>query len=144
MKISIFQRFWANTYVTNDCWFWTGCMNGSGYGSIGAREVIMGAHVFSWELHNFKEVPLGKLVLHSCDIKQCVNPEHLFLGSLQDNMLDASGKGVLLGNAKPQTHCKRGHDLAEAYIYKGVRCCRKCSVIRQRKYNLERKNAVAL
>ena len=77
------------------CWLWTAANNGV-YGTLrdnrenGFRSKF--AHRFSWEIHN-GEIPNGFLVLHKCDTPLCVNPEHLFLGTYQDNRLDAIKKG---------------------------------------------------
>lgn len=52
----------------------------------------MYAHRASWELHN-GPVPEGLMVLHHCDVRNCVNPEHLFLGTNKDNLEDCARKG---------------------------------------------------
>lgn len=85
--------FWKKVTVTDGCWLWTGSTNGSGYGEIRSKEIggKRYAHRFSWELE-FGPIPKGGEVCHSCDQPSCVNPEHLFLGSHHDNMLDAKAK----------------------------------------------------
>lgn len=52
------------------------------------------AHVFSWKLKH-GQLPFDKYVLHRCDTPACVNPDHLWIGSLKDNTQDASQKGRL-------------------------------------------------
>jgi len=74
------------------CWLWTGSIRGGGYGDIWDGNRYTYAHRVSWELHKGK-IPYGLFVLHKCDTKSCVNPDHLFLGTLSDNMLDAISKG---------------------------------------------------
>ena len=77
------------------CWLWTGALNGVGYGkiSIGVRgEGTRDAHRVAWEL--FRGVISKQFsVLHKCDVRSCVNPEHLFLGTHHENMYDMRLKG---------------------------------------------------
>lgn len=75
------------------CWLWMGSLNALGYGSITMRpERSKLAHRMSWAA--FRGPILGgQNVLHKCDVRCCVNPEHLFLGSHSDNMKDMYAKG---------------------------------------------------
>jgi len=74
-----------------DCWIWLGSTNPKGYGTLSCRGVPLKAHRVSWWL--FKgEIPSGLFVLHRCDVRDCVNPNHLFLGTHQDNMDDMRKK----------------------------------------------------
>lgn len=74
------------------CWLWTGRLNHKGYGTVTFRGK-------SWQAHRamyadrVSEIPAGLLVLHRCDVRACVNPEHLFTGTNQDNMSDMVAKG---------------------------------------------------
>lgn len=75
------------------CWIWTRCKNKpNGYGVATVRNKCVRAHRLSWELHNGK-IPAGRLVLHHCDTPLCVNPSHLFLGTVRDNIEDKIAKG---------------------------------------------------
>lgn len=74
------------------CWIWTGSLNKHGYGRLtfGAKTNI-GAHRASYELMHGK-IPDGLFALHRCDIKCCVNPDHIFIGTQQENMSDKVAK----------------------------------------------------
>lgn len=76
------------------CWLWVGCGMGAGYGSIWDpdRGEKIGAHVASYRLH-CGEIPDGLVVRHRCDVRCCVNPEHLELGSRLDNQSDMVVRG---------------------------------------------------
>jgi len=88
------ERFWAKVDKRgpDECWEWVGAKNSGGYGSIRDGEKTVHAHRISWELHN-RSIPGGLWVLHHCDNRGCVNPEHLFLGNCQANTDDREAKG---------------------------------------------------
>jgi hypothetical protein len=75
------------------CWLFEGTLNEGGYGQINTGK--MGkhslAHRVSYSLF-VGEIPKGKHVLHMCDVRCCVNPEHLWIGCHADNMADMSRK----------------------------------------------------
>lgn len=77
------------------CWNWTGAINGAGYGTVGVGTAEEGkdfAHRVSWRLFR-GQIPDGNFVCHHCDNKLCINPDHLFTGTHQDNLNDAVSKG---------------------------------------------------
>lgn len=87
------------------CWLWTGSISKKhGYGQLsGKGDVPHRAHVLSYKLFR-GPVPKGLDVMHSCDVRCCVNPEHLSLGTRLDNMRDALAKGRVARGAKlPRT-----------------------------------------
>lgn len=87
-------RFWkrANPGPANECWLWLGNTTGTGYGQLSIDGYPKLAHRLSWEMHN-GPIPDGLWVLHKCDNHGCVNPNHLFLGTPQDNTQDMIKKG---------------------------------------------------
>jgi hypothetical protein len=89
------ERFFEKIRKTSTCWLWQGSLNKKGYGQLnrGRRgEGVVLAHRASWEIHN-GAIPDGLCVLHKCDNPQCVNPDHLFLGTIVDNDKDRDAKG---------------------------------------------------
>lgn len=87
------QRFWKYIIKNgdNDCWEWIGSRYENGYGNFrfGRRKVR--AHRFSWAItHGY--APAELLVLHTCDNRLCVNPNHLFIGTQMDNISDRNAK----------------------------------------------------
>lgn len=73
------------------CWLWKGALS-KGYGLIKADQKYRYAHRLSWQLAN-GDIPDGLCVLHRCDVRNCVNPNHLFLGTRGDNVYDMIDKG---------------------------------------------------
>lgn len=86
------ERFWRRVKKTDGCWEWTGGLLSSGYGACFVGAYSTGAHRVSWELAN-GPIPDGLWVLHHCDNRPCVRPDHLFLGTVLDNNRDAIAKG---------------------------------------------------
>ena len=76
-----------------ECWLWKGCTYNCGYGSFYWRDKMRAASRVSYEIATGQELPDDIDVLHRCDVRLCVNPAHLFLGTHKDNMLDMHVKG---------------------------------------------------
>lgn len=85
-------RFFGSIEKTKECWLWKRGKDKAGYGKITINKFPVGAHVISYLLYN-GAIPDMLHVCHSCDNPQCVNPEHLWLGTHQDNMKDRDKKG---------------------------------------------------
>ena len=91
------ERFWSHVEKKgeNECWNWIGNKNASGYGRIvvryGSRKVgkrkFIAAHRHAYKITN-GEIPDGMMIRHSCNNRACCNPNHLSIGTHQDNMTD--------------------------------------------------------
>ena len=87
------SRFWARVQKSDGCWLWEGARSDVNYGLHWTDEKrLEGAHRFSYRLHH-GDIPSGLMVCHHCDNPPCVNPEHLFMGTVLDNMRDMIRKG---------------------------------------------------
>lgn len=91
-------RFWkfVDKTATNGCWVWLGGKTRYGQGNFWTNGTNVLASRFSYELHhNVKLKPeiWGELVLHSCDNPACVNPDHLRIGTQNENIKDRDIKG---------------------------------------------------
>lgn len=104
---SVKDRFWEKVDVKNknECWIWNSTTDKNGYGIFKLGNKDVKAHRVSWEFHS-GSIPLGMQILHKCDNPPCINPNHLFLGTPQDNMDDKKKKGrsvYFKGSQLPQS-----------------------------------------
>lgn len=84
------------------CWEYTSGKDRCGYGKFSLGPRRLGAHKVSYVLHK-GDVPEGLVVMHSCDNPGCINPDHLSLGTVRDNIHDCINKGRFsLPGAKPR------------------------------------------
>jgi len=120
-------RFWARVDKSGECWTWTGTLAPGGYGAFSVDNRNRRAHRWIYE-QTAGPIPAGHFVCHRCDNRKCVRPEHLFVGTHQDNMRDMVEKGrhwsrlqhhreksVALGKAL-RAHTPRGERVAGAKL----------------------------
>ena len=80
------------TYPSNGCWLFSGSLTHNGYGQIKLNRKTTRVHRYSYELFN-GNIDNNLLVLHKCDTRNCMGPDHLFLGTSKDNTKDMINKG---------------------------------------------------
>lgn len=92
------ERFKTKTYIdANLCWRWIASKTPLGYGIYSIKHKPIRCNRFIWEFF-FGEIPNKIHVLHKCDVRDCVNPFHLFLGTHSDNMIDMYKKNRHTGH----------------------------------------------
>jgi hypothetical protein len=89
---SMEARFWSKVRKSDSCWGWVGPRTVYGYGAFWRDGQNRHAHRVSFELAN-GSVPEGLFVLHHCDNRSCVRPDHLYVGTHLDNMRDRNARG---------------------------------------------------
>ena len=85
-------KFFQKVEKTETCWLWKAAKSPRGYGACNYKGKWMRANRASYLIHK-GEIPEGMFVCHSCDVPSCVHPDHIFLGTPQDNMDDMRNKG---------------------------------------------------
>ncbi len=113
------------------CWLWQGSLTSDGYGRFWLIDRHVRAHRASYELR-YGPIPEGMVVRHKCDVPQCVNPDHLELGTQADNNRDIVTRGRHVNQKKDR--CPRDHEYTEENTYErnGKRYCRACGRDRKR------------
>jgi hypothetical protein len=123
------------------CWIWTGSKTGRGYGSISYQGKPHRTHRIAWSLFYGLPFPADKDGCHTCDNPPCVNPFHIWPGTMSENILDAVAKGHKRGPGRTgknkilaeATHCQRGHPFTDRRDPRGKRVCEVCRKARDAK-----------
>lgn len=119
------QRFWAKVDKTPECWLWKASVQPAGYGQFWLNGTYIGAHRYAYQLL-VGPIPDGLQVDHLCRVRACVNPGHMEVVTLSENVL--RGTGISAMNAR-KTHCLRRHSLVGNNLIldrRNRRCCRIC------------------
>jgi len=114
-NISAKEYFFSKVTEKNGCLLWHKADVKGGYGRSRFNGERMLAHRFSWKIH-FSDPPKNMEVCHKCDTPLCVNPDHLFLGTHKENMLDASSKKRIKGPQGEKAYNAKINDLIATEI----------------------------
>lgn len=146
------EKLMSQVIVGDGCWLWQGAVGSHGYGVIRIDGGNLLTHRLSHELF-IGPIPEGLCVLHTCDVRRCVRPDHLWTGTKRDNVLDmvAKGRGGVKAYQSKKTHCPAGHPYdiqlkrTNGRAYRGCSECRRLSNQRQsqRRKELRRQRRVA-
>ena len=123
------------------CWIWTASKGGHGYGDLRTKHAHYTSHRLSWLIH-YGDIPEGMFVCHKCDTRLCVRPDHLFLGTHQDNMADMRRKKRHGGPSRKNEEKQLaicGHLFTDSEGSKGARQCRPCIKAYQEAYRTNTK-----
>lgn len=129
------EKFLKKVNKTDTCWLWLGHINSYGYGRDNSRGYPSGyAHraMFYWA-NGYLPTGRHKVVGHLCDVRRCVNPEHLAEQTQQENIKQYTDR---------VTHCPKGHEYnkANTHIRKnGARKCRVCNRVSEQDKRNQRK-----
>jgi len=122
-------RFFLKVEVRGSCWEWVGSKR-DGYGHFGLAGKMVQSHRYSYELFR-EDIPKGLQIDHLCRNRACVNPLHMEVVSMLENIRRGDHKTNHYETKK--THCPKGHQYntdtirEQHYIKYGKRLCKICS-----------------
>ena len=115
IDLDIVNQLKTQFKVVKGCHIWTGAYFDNGYARISRHlsraSFHMRAHIASYQFHK-GPVKAGLFVCHSCDVKGCINPKHLWLGTNQENQLDASKKGAFAAYWTPERRARKSKEMS--------------------------------
>ena len=112
----------------SNCWLWLGCKNNGGYGQIIGKK---NKRPFAYKVHRIAyeivkgPIPSNLTLDHLCRVRHCVNPDHLEVVSLVENVMRGNGVGVKNSH---KTHCPKGHPLVEGNVYMHLDGGKQCKI----------------
>ena len=115
---NLMGRLWAAVEKTESCWLYRGFCDPTGYGIISdgtGPHRNKRVHRLSWEQH-YGPIPDGMLVCHHCDVRNCIRPDHLFVGTEKDNTDDMVSKGRALFQTDPERLRQQGSKHGESKL----------------------------
>lgn len=129
------------TKIVGDCWLFEGYLQSSGHGQLRIDSKLYSTHRLSAYVYLDLDLDDSSIQVNhkrNCFNSNCWNPEHLYLGTQQDNMYDAIALGNKFWkksaeNRKNKIKCDRGHEFTKENTYitpKGKRRCRQCRKLR--------------
>lgn len=123
----------ATPIPESGCWIYEGELSSNGYGRVKYKSLRFRAHRLAFKLAN-GSLPDGKLICHKCNVKSCINPSHLYAGTVKDNVRDMLRSGN--HNNQRITHCPRGHEYSDSNTYFNPtinhRQCKTCQTARRK------------
>ena len=133
-------RFWSRVdTAASGCWLWRGAPSKKGYGTFArTKHDRCLAHRYLWERDN-GSLPPGRILLHRCDVPNCVNPQHLRLGTRADNNRDMYAKGRDSNQFANRVACPNGHPYTETSTWRTGRGWRQCRICRNERQRANRR-----
>jgi len=124
------------------CWLWDASLDTGGYGSFSVAGTNQRAHRVSYEMYT-GSIPQGLELDHKCNVRSCVNPDHLEPVTRSENQKRSYHRGRVGGQSK-KTHCKQGHQYSGDNLYlmpNGHRRCKECHRQEQSRQRQKKRSA---